>query len=116
MDRAQPPFLKLTVWSLVSILIFGLVEFIFPGSVGADHGGSHGGSGGIGASVALFNFIFVALIILAVIGLLIGLVGITIRYFQRHDLDFFDDDRHDDWDGDEEYDRYRRNRKRSRRR
>ncbi|MFD2922807.1 hypothetical protein [Halobacillus naozhouensis] len=115
MDQSQRPFLKLTVWVLVSILIFGLVEFIFPGSVGADHGGSHEGSGGategisgIGEAVAIFNFIFIALIILAVIGLLIGLVGITICYFKRHSQDFFDDDRNIDRDEDEEYDRYRR--------
>lgn len=126
MDPSQRPFLRLTVWSLVAILIFGLIEFIFLGFVGAGSGGQGGGGSagggsfttgisGAGAAVALFNFIFVTLIILAVIGLLIGLVGITIRFFERNELDFFDDGRNDDWDDDEEYDRYRRRRNRSRR-
>lgn len=108
MDRRQRPFLKLTVYSLVAIFIFGLIEFIFIGFVDAGiGGGSGGGFSGVGAAVSLFNFIFIALIILAAIGLLIGLIGITIRYFERHDLDWFDDD-----DDDDDDDRYRRRRPR----
>ncbi|WP_186576972.1 hypothetical protein [Aquibacillus kalidii] len=112
MDRRQRPFLRLTVWSLVGIFIFGLIEFLFIGFVNAGLGGGTGtigGISGIGAVVSLFNFIFITLIILSVIGLLIGLVGITIRYFERHDFDLFEDDRRRRDDEDED-DRYNRNR------
>lgn len=108
MDRRQRPFLKLTVYSLVAILIFGLIEFLFVGFIDAGVGAA---GGGVGAAIALFNFIFITLIILAVIGLIIGLIGITIRYFERHDLNLFDDDRdrYDD-DDDDDY-RGRRSRR-----
>ncbi|QDP41355.1 hypothetical protein [Radiobacillus deserti] len=104
MSPKQRPFLKLTVWSVVAILVFGLIEFLFVGFVGTGvgtGGQSGGGLTGVGAAVSLFNFIFVALIILAVIGLLIGLVGLTIKYFERHDIDLFEDeerDRRDDYE------------------
>lgn len=84
------PFVKLTVWSLAGLILFGLLELFFALTVSVvDPYG--GGAGGSGPLIAILNFIFITLIILSVIGLLIGIGGLVYYYFlyEEDDRDYF---------------------------